>query len=79
MKARHQAPFDQIIAAKMIGMSRVAALAARCGFLYTFSENPYWLVSVQLLDGIGAGIYGAIVPIIVADVRPGTGNIKGAG
>jgi MFS family permease len=34
------------------------------GVLYTISVHPYWLVSVQLLDGIGAGIYGAIFPII---------------
>jgi MFS family permease len=27
------------------------------GVLYTISDNPYWLVSVQHLDGIGAGIY----------------------
>jgi MFS family permease len=46
------------------------------GVLYTFSENPYWLVSVQLLDGIGAGIYGAIFPIIVADVMRGTGRFN---
>lgn len=44
------------------------------GVLYTFSNNPYWLVGVQLLDGIGAGIYGAIFPIIVADLMRGTGG-----
>ncbi len=46
------------------------------GVLYTFSENPYWLLSVQLLDGIGAGIYGAIFPIIVADIMRGTGRFN---
>src|SRR5207302_10273770 len=30
------------------------------GFFYTLSDNAYWLVGVQLLDGVGAGIYGAI-------------------
>jgi hypothetical protein len=43
------------------------------GVIYTISDNPYWLVRVQLLDGISAGIYGAIFPIIVADVMRGTG------
>jgi ankyrin repeat protein len=28
------------------------------GALYTFSDNSYWLVGVQLLDGVRAGIYG---------------------
>jgi MFS family permease len=44
------------------------------GALYTFSDNSYWLVGVQLLDGIGTGIYGAIFPIIVADLMRGTGR-----
>src|SRR5207248_7062864 len=44
------------------------------GVLYTFSDDPYWLVGVQLLDGVGAGIYGAIFPIIVADLTRGTGR-----
>ena len=39
--------------------------------LYTLSDNAYWLVGVQLLDGVGAGIYGAIFPIIVADLMRG--------
>jgi MFS family permease len=46
------------------------------GVLYTFSDNPYWLVSVQLLDGIGAGIHGAIFPVIVGDVMCGTGRFN---
>lgn len=44
--------------------------------LYTFSDNPWWLVGVQLLDGVGAGIYGAIFPVIVADVMQGTGRFN---
>jgi MFS family permease len=46
------------------------------GILYTLSDNPYWLVAVQLLDGVGAGIYGAICPIVVADVMRGTGRFN---
>jgi MFS family permease len=36
------------------------------GALYTLSDNDAWLIAVQLLDGIGAGIFGAIFPVIVA-------------
>jgi MFS family permease len=46
------------------------------GALYTLSDNPFWLVSVQLLDGVGAGIYGAIFPIVVADLMRGTGRFN---
>lgn len=44
--------------------------------LYTFSDAKAWLVGVQLLDGIGAGIVGAIFPVIVADLMRGTGRFN---
>ena len=42
--------------------------------LYTLSDAPAWLIGVQLLDGIGAGIFGAITPLIIADLMRGTGR-----
>ncbi len=42
--------------------------------LYTFSDSAPWLVGVQLLDGIGAGIFGAITPLVIADLMRGTGR-----
>jgi len=46
------------------------------GMLYTFSDSPAWLVGAQLLDGIGAGIFGAIFPVIVADLMRNTGRFN---
>jgi MFS family permease len=46
------------------------------GALYTLSDNAAWLVGVQLLDGIGAGIFGAIFPVIVADLMRNTGRFN---
>ncbi|MGE7153536.1 MFS transporter [Methylorubrum rhodesianum] len=46
------------------------------GVLYTFSDNPFYLVAVQCLDGVGAGIYGALFPIVVADLTRGTGRFN---
>jgi MFS family permease len=46
------------------------------GALYPLSDNPYWLVSVQLLDGVGAGIFGALFPLVVADLTRGTGHFN---
>jgi MFS family permease len=48
------------------------------GVLYTFSDDPYWLLGVQLLDGVGAGLYGALFPLIVADLMEGTGRFNAA-
>ena len=42
--------------------------------LYTLSDNSAWLLGVQLLDGIGAGIFGAITPLVLADLMRGTGR-----
>lgn len=60
---------------KPIFTAALAILALR-GALYPFSDNPYWLLSVQLLDGIGAGIFGALFPLVVADLTHGTGHFN---
>jgi MFS family permease len=46
------------------------------GVLYTLSNDPYWLVAVQLLDGVGAGIFGALFPVVVKDLTHGTGHFN---
>src|ERR1700742_4840510 len=60
---------------KRFFLAALAILPLR-GALYTFSDNPAWLVGVQLLDGVGAGIYGAIFPVIVADLMRNTGRFN---
>jgi MFS family permease len=42
--------------------------------LYTFSNNSCWLIGVQVLDGVGAGIFGALTPLVIADMMRGTGR-----
>jgi MFS family permease len=42
--------------------------------LYTFSDNGFWLIGVQVLDGVGAGIFGALTPLVIADIMRGTGR-----
>jgi len=46
------------------------------GFLYTLSDSSYWLVGVQILDGVGAGIFGALFPLVVQDLTHGTGRFN---
>jgi predicted MFS family arabinose efflux permease len=52
-----------------------AALPIR-GVLYTLSGNPIYLTSVQLLDGIGAGIFGVVSVLIISDLTHGTGRFN---
>jgi MFS family permease len=42
--------------------------------LYILSDDSAWLIGVQLLDGVGAGIFGALAPLVVADIMQGTGR-----
>lgn len=42
--------------------------------LYPLSDDSAWLIGVQLLDGVGAGIYGALTPLVLADLMRGTGR-----
>ena len=44
--------------------------------LYTLSDDSAWLIAVQVLDGVGAGIFGALTPLILADVTRGTGRFN---
>jgi len=46
------------------------------GYLYTLSDDRLWLFAVQSLDGVGAGLYGALFPLVVADLTRGTGHFN---
>jgi Na+/melibiose symporter-like transporter len=61
------------IGRKPILLVGFAVLPVRA-LLYTLSNDAAWLIAVQLLDGIGAGIFGAITPLLIADLMRGTGR-----
>jgi MFS family permease len=42
--------------------------------LYTLSNDSAWLITVQTLDGVGAGIWSVLTPLVVADLMRGTGR-----
>ena len=54
----------------LIGFAILPVRAA----LYTLSDASGWLIGVQLLDGVGAGIFGALTPLVIADIMRGTGR-----
>lgn len=45
-------------------------------YTYTLADDPYWLVTVQLLDGVGAGLFGALFPVMVKDLTLGSGHFN---
>ncbi len=40
-------------------------------FLYTLTTNPNYVLGIQALDGIGAGIYGVVIALICSDLTKG--------
>ncbi|MGH7878492.1 MAG: MFS transporter, partial [Candidatus Binataceae bacterium] len=46
------------------------------GVLYTLTASPVLLVAIQILDGIGAGIFGVVSILVIADVMQGTGRFN---
>jgi hypothetical protein len=62
---------------KPLLLAAFVALALR-GTLYTVSDNTAWLIAVQLLDGVGAGLIGALFPVVVADLTCGSGHFAAA-
>jgi len=62
---------------KPLILAAFIALALR-GALYTLSDNTAWLIGVQLLDGVGAGLMGALFPVVVADLTRGSGHFAAA-
>jgi MFS family permease len=44
--------------------------------LYSFTDDPWALVALQALDGIGAGIYGVVVAVVCADLTRRTGGFN---
>jgi MFS family permease len=56
----------------LIGFS---ALPVR-GVLYTLTHNPAALIAIQVLDGVGAGIFGVVSALVIADLTRGTGRFN---
>jgi len=46
------------------------------GILYTLTANTGALVAIQILDGIGAGIFGVVSVLVIADLTRGTGRFN---
>jgi MFS family permease len=44
------------------------------GILYTLSSNAIYLVSIQVLDGIAAGIFGVVSILVISDLMKDSGR-----
>jgi predicted MFS family arabinose efflux permease len=46
------------------------------GILYTVTDNAIVLVAIQILDGVGAGIFGVVSILVIADLTRGSGRFN---
>jgi len=46
------------------------------GLLYTLTHRTVLLVGIQILDGVGAGIFGVVSVLMIADLTRGTGRFN---
>jgi MFS family permease len=60
---------------KPLLIAAFAFLALRNG-LTVVSHNPWYLIALQGLDGIAAGIYGVLLTLVTADLARGTGRFN---
>jgi predicted MFS family arabinose efflux permease len=44
--------------------------------LYTLTSSPVVLVAIQILDGVGAAIFGVVSILVIADLTQGTGRFN---
>lgn len=44
--------------------------------LFIFVDNPLYLVLIQLIDGVSAGIFGVVATVMVSDLAAGTGRFN---
>jgi len=67
--------YADTIGHKPIFLVGIASIVVR-GALFATSKNPYFLVSVQVLDGVGAAIFGVLNVLIIASLTRGTGRFN---
>jgi MFS family permease len=46
------------------------------GALFSLSDQPSFVISVQILDGVGAALFGVLSVLVVADLTKGTGRFN---
>ena len=63
--------FVENVGRKPLLLLAFAALPLRGGLWF---DDPSWLLAVQVLDGVGGGLFDALLPLVLADIMAGTGH-----
>jgi predicted MFS family arabinose efflux permease len=60
---------------RRVFLAGFAVLPVR-GLLYTLTDSSVLLIANQILDGVGAGIFGVVAVLMMADLTRGTGRFN---
>eukprot|EP01032_Pedospumella_encystans_P001019 gene1019-1183_t len=63
------------LARKPVFLVGFAVLPVR-GLLYLLADSPAALLALQVLDGIGAGIFGVMLTLMIGDLTRGSGHFN---
>uniref|UniRef100_A0A9E7ZVQ7 MFS transporter n=1 Tax=Bosea sp. NBC_00436 TaxID=2969620 RepID=A0A9E7ZVQ7_9HYPH len=61
------------IGGKSLLILAFAALPIR-GILFATVDNPYWMIAFQVLDGVGAGLFDVLLPLVLYGAVLGSGR-----
>jgi hypothetical protein len=62
---------------KPLFLAGLASLPVRCALIIWWKDSGNtFLLSTQVLDGIGGGLFGLVYPYLVADITFGTGRFN---
>lgn len=65
------------IGGKTLLILAFAALPLR-GLLFATVDNPYWMIVFQILDGVGAGLFDVLLPLVLYGAVLGSGRYNTA-
>ncbi|CAJ1963540.1 unnamed protein product [Cylindrotheca closterium] len=68
---------DRGIGRKPLFMAGLLTLPLRCALIIMWQDmGDSWLLSTQILDGLGGGFFGLLHPLLVADITFGSGRFN---
>ncbi|QEL26000.1 MFS transporter [Bosea sp. F3-2] len=62
-----------LIGGKPLLILAFAALPLR-GILFAMVDDPYWMIAFQILDGVGAGLFDVLLPLVLYGAVLGSGR-----
>jgi MFS family permease len=67
------AGWANVLGRKPLLVAAFLALPARA-LLFAYADNGAWIIAGQILDGLGGGLFDALLPLVLADIMRGTGR-----